>query len=347
MKKIFILLISIILCGCQSHISLDSNLSNLGYSEEEIEIILSLEENDRSKFYEAYDNKYKNILLNKDFNIDYLDKYLMYYKDFDADELIYLVNNNIINNNNKQSIKFLSSQKYFVITNIKKYLEYQEEITDVNQLISYVNTKAYRKEYEEYELTDISKDILMLANKRYFLSDYVPDDLVDVGNNYGVAGKNQKLREACYNAFVDMCNDASKDNIVLFITSAYRPYKTQVKLFNSYLNVDNINVVDTYSSRPGYSDHQTGLAIDILSPGYNLDTFVSSNASKWLNENAYKYGFILRYPKDKTILTGYTYEPWHYRYVGEDVAKLIYEHDICFEEYYAFYEEYLNNKEEK
>ena len=89
---------------------------------------------------------------------------------------------------------------------------------------------------------------------------------------------------------------------------------------------------DTYSARPGSSEHQTGLAVDINAAD---DWFNNTKEAKWLANNAYKYGFILRYPKGKEYITGYQYESWHYRYVGEKVAKYIYEHDITYEEYYA------------
>ena len=89
--------------------------------------------------------------------------------------------------------------------------------------------------------------------------------------------------------------------------------------------------------RAGYSEHQTGLALDIVTYGASMDTFENTDEFKWLSDNAYKYGFILRYPKGKEKLTGYSYESWHYRYVGKDVAKKIHDLDITYDEYYAYY----------
>ena len=91
---------------------------------------------------------------------------------------------------------------------------------------------------------------------------------------------------------------------------------------------------DTYSARAGTSEHQTGLATDVNSVS---TSFENSSAFKWLEKNSYKYGFILRYPKGKEHITGYMYEPWHYRYVGSEVAKVIKEKNITYEEYYATY----------
>ena len=134
-----------------------------------------------------------------------------------------------------------------------------------------------------------------------------------------------------------MYEAARKDKINIYITSAFRDYDYQVQLYNQYLLQESKEVVDTYSSRPGFSDHQTGLACDILSAGYNLDTFEESKACEWLKENADKYGFVLRYPEDKEDITGYMYESWHYRYVGESAAKYIKENNLTYDEYYAYF----------
>ena len=94
---------------------------------------------------------------------------------------------------------------------------------------------------------------------------------------------------------------------------------------------------NTVSAKPGFSEHQTGLALDIIEKGGQMSEFENSKAYPWLKENAYKYGFILRYPKDKTYLTGYAFESWHYRFLGKDLAKKVYDEGITYDEYYAFY----------
>ena len=99
----------------------------------------------------------------------------------------------------------------------------------------------------------------------------------------------------------------------------------------------NIKEADLSTARAGFSEHQTGLAIDILTYNVTLSNFEETDAFKWLSSNAYKYGFILRYPKGKEDITGYEYESWHYRYVGVEIATQIFEEDITFDEYYAYY----------
>ena len=152
---------------------------------------------------------------------------------------------------------------------------------------------------------------------------------------------NQELFDNATEAFNNMQKDAQKDGISLNIVSRYRSYDVQDYLYKCYREKN--SDVDTFSAKPGYSEHQTGLAFDIN--GENPETssnykFEGTKQYKWLRKNAYKYGFILRYPKDKKDITGYKFEPWHYRYVGKEIAQYIYDNDISYEEYYV---QFLND----
>ena len=147
-----------------------------------------------------------------------------------------------------------------------------------------------------------------------------------------------KLKKEAYRAFKKMYKDAEEEELYLYISSPYRSYSRQKTLYTNYSNIDGTKEADKYSARPGYSEHQTGLAFDLgTASNHNINDFASSNEFEWVNKNAYKYGFILRYPYGKTYITGYIYEPWHYRYVGIDVATYIYKNNITFEEYYAYF----------
>ena len=142
------------------------------------------------------------------------------------------------------------------------------------------------------------------------------------------------MRKEAAEAFMKMVDGAMLDNIILKNSSAYRSYDYQVNLYDKYVKRDGKEKADIYSARPGYSEHQTGLCADINTIN---SSFANTKEAKWLAKNAYKYGFILRFPKDKEDVTGYKYEPWHYRYVGIKVAKIIYEENLTLEEYYAYY----------
>lgn len=185
---------------------------------------------------------------------------------------------------------------------------------------------------------------LILANKQNPLSpDHSPEDLVTVSVPTTRA---MELRASAARALEAMFAEMAADGVTdVSITSAYRSYSYQEMLFLRYIEQEMANglseseaiaLVETYSSRPGYSEHQTGLCVDFWTStmtDLTNEQFEGTDASKWLMENAWKFGFILRYPSDKTATTGYTYESWHYRFVGIDAATEISRNGWCFEEY--------------
>ena len=133
-----------------------------------------------------------------------------------------------------------------------------------------------------------------------------------------------------------MFKDAKKDGHTLFAQSGYRSYQRQTDIFNSNVSKYGRAKAETFSAPPGSSEHQTGLAMDLSSKGTGyalVEKFATLPEGKWIAKNSWKYGFIIRYPKDKTHITKYTYEPWHVRYVGKDAAKGIYERALALEEY--------------
>lgn len=134
-----------------------------------------------------------------------------------------------------------------------------------------------------------------------------------------------------------MFADAKKEGISLWVKSGYRSYIDQRIIYNDYVARDGADAADRYSARPGHSEHQTGLAFDLnsLSP-----SFADTAEGMWLAQNCHKYGFIIRYPKDKEHITGYMYEPWHVRYLGVENATLVYESGLCLEEYLGITSEY-------
>lgn len=184
--------------------------------------------------------------------------------------------------------------------------------------------------------------VLVLANKANALpSDYEPNDLVyckDLGIT--VVGINGQLRKVAAEALKEMCDAAKEDGVDVFLGSGYRSYKNQYNLWHSYAEKDGAEGADEYSARAGYSEHQTGLCFDPAQgdgglDGYNYcKKFEETQMGKWLLENSWKYGFILRYPLNKEGITGYVYEPWHYRYIGKKWAKYVHDAgpDMTYEE---------------
>ena len=132
---------------------------------------------------------------------------------------------------------------------------------------------------------------------------------------------------------------ASNDGLNIYVVSGFRSYWDQNYIYNNYVAWDGQYNADTYSARPGHSEHQTGLAFDL---NWVSDEFEYTSEGIWLNNNAYKYGFILRYPKGKTYETGYIYEPWHYRYVGTDLSYKLFNNGnwITIENYFGINSQY-------
>lgn len=214
----------------------------------------------------------------------------------------------------------------------KKYSENNPNLSEV-EIITRVNLNL---DFPFYTNTQKAKNIntnLVLVNKYNYLDqDYIPNNLIKVKNN--VSGERFLVEEAV-NKFYEMCNAIEKENLQIRIISAYRSYNYQKVLYDTYVSKDGLDKADTYSARPGYSEHQTGLVIDIDNNKTNYENFESTEEFIWMKNNSYKYGYILRYPKDKEEITGYTYEAWHYRYVGVEVAKILHESNLTLDEYIA------------
>ncbi|MDO4926970.1 MAG: D-alanyl-D-alanine carboxypeptidase family protein [Turicibacter sp.] len=226
------------------------------------------------------------------------------------------------------------------------------DINKYNQLISSGKSPSYALNYVLHPnvKTNFYKDIRVLkdpsslttlVNKNFRLpSNYVPADLVllDVPlyNNSPSNLANYMRSEAAV-ALKNMFNTAqSEKGYKLVARSGYRSYKTQETLYNNYVSTKGQVWADTYSARPGHSEHQTGLAIDITSPTVNnslSDSFGTTAEGKWVAQNAHRFGYILRYPQGRQSEVGYEYEPWHLRYVGVEIATEIYNSGLIYEDY--------------
>lgn len=186
---------------------------------------------------------------------------------------------------------------------------------------------------------DEKAGLFILVNKEHPLDkDYKPypiSHLENVAKNR-LSSDQFMIKEAA-EAFDAMTNDAKNiDKIEIVATTAFRTYDRQKQLYDSYVANHGEAQATRFSAKPGSSEHQTGLAVDVTTPSINYELsqdFEVTKAFKWLSENAYKYGFILRFPKGKEEITGYMYEPWHYRYVGLNAAKEITLKEITFEEF--------------
>ncbi|MDD7403822.1 MAG: D-alanyl-D-alanine carboxypeptidase family protein [Butyribacter sp.] len=180
----------------------------------------------------------------------------------------------------------------------------------------------------------------VLVNREYPISkDYIPADLVVPNVPFSFYGIYEKsyVRQRAATALEDLFGAAKESGYTLKLVSAYRSYDRQKQIYNNNVSKRGVKKTDKVSAMPGTSEHQTGLAIDVSCSAVGCtieESFGNTDEGKWLKKNCYKYGFIIRYPKNKTDITGYSYEPWHIRYVGKNLAKHLVKNKITLEEYY-------------
>lgn len=185
-----------------------------------------------------------------------------------------------------------------------------------------------------YQIKDIKtpSKLDVLVNKNNRLSPmYIPIDLEEVSTK--VAYDQKFLRHDARIAFEKLSFDALELGYHIVCVSAYRDYEYQKDLYKHYVDTKGLEYADKCSARPGHSEHQTGLSLDVMGSNMDYNLFLHSVEYDWMSKNAHKYGFILRYPEGKEHITGFKYEPWHYRYVGKELAKIMYENNLTLEEY--------------
>ncbi len=334
------------------------DLTKLGYSEVASNRILFSK--NKQKVMSIGENKTLNLAFESD---DFNEKYFQNYakiKYIEQDHLIQNINqllkvgysnqdiNIILSHGTSESVEAFAkrdkvhyleeffSYDFAKLENYDRYVQYSDETgEDELETIIYVNLDNDQVDYDYSEL--VSKFSLdMLVNKHHRLDEnFAPSDLTVIEEEYASEADMQCSRLAL-NAFKEMYRAAEAEGYQLVINSAYRSYQDQVDLVNFYFDAYGQEYVDKYVAKPGYSEHQTGLAFDIGSR--NSRTFANSKEFVWMKDNAYKYGFIMRFDERYEDLTGFRKEPWHYRYVGKDIAKYVYEHNnMSLEEYYVLF----------
>jgi len=316
----------------------DENFIEIGYQNDEIKFIQSLddEQKDRILNQDKIENIIKHYTIENYTNftlLGYSDSEITQILDFDTPIQEYLLAHDYL-----EDIFDWLNMENFVFNYIDRYQVYQIKYPELSfeTILERVNTNRDYPYYSNIQLSDVSLDKQVLVNKYFALSkDFIPSDMISV-SPYG----NVKMVREAAEAFIELCNQAKKDGYTIMGISGYRSYETQKNLYNRYLQKDPQSVVDSYSARAGHSEHQTGLAIDVSSNNPDILTFEMSSSFKWMKDNAHLYGFIIRYQKGKEDITGYKYEPWHYRYVGKEIATLLYQSGMTFDEYVAI--NYLN-----
>jgi D-alanyl-D-alanine carboxypeptidase len=206
-------------------------------------------------------------------------------------------------------------------------------------LASGETTKTSTGVYLEHSLTEPSSPWVVVNKHSPLPIEYSPKLIVpNVPLTMDSATENMKLSSEIKTSIERLFEQAGKQGIKLRLGSGYRSADTQETLYESYVSEQGQPQADKYSARPGYSEHQTGLAADIVSNDnycYLQECWANTPEGKWLASNAHKFGYIVRYLKGKQSITGYNYEPWHIRFVGVDTATKIYNSGKTMEEYFG------------
>jgi LAS superfamily LD-carboxypeptidase LdcB len=305
----------------------------LGYRQSEIEVILVQEDAIKDEILQQpyRPNIIKHLTLEHYsdlIELGYLDEETDVLLDLEEDKLRFILDHD----RNEYILNWIQMET-FIPSRYQRYLDVlnKDSKLDNVQLFEWVNTDRDRSYYTEIQASNPMLGTLVLVNKYHALdSDFVPSELQSIAPY----GQVKLIREAA-EAFKKLASDAQDAGYTIVGISGYRSYQTQATLYQRYVNKDGWKVADNYSARAGHSEHQTGLAIDVASNDPNILTFEQSRAFGWMFEHAHEYGFILRYPSGKEQITGYQYEPWHYRYVGIEVANDIKKSGMTFDEYAA------------
>lgn len=366
-KKVLILIIIIILILSLVYILLPKNY---GYKKETIEVFkennLYEQIKDKKIYSKTLEEAINQNSFNKEYFLEYLDIKYIDDKDFisNINKLLNLgysskdINaiynkipdsvNIIIDSKYNKDIINIMNLSYFRIDNLKRYLDYDimevKSIYDISNIkkdfnyedvVTYVNANLDKEYYSSDNLIsneDASK-IDVLVNKYHKLDEnYEPSDLTIIDSKY--ASGTQKLRKEAQIKFEEMASDMAKENLKIYAGSTYRSYTYQKGLYDRYVKKDGFAAAETYSARSGYSEHQLGLAVDIVNGKWD---YLSENDKEYdyLVKNSYKYGFILRYPRGSEYVTGYMFEDWHFRYLGVELATKVFNSGLTYDEYIA------------
>ena len=221
-----------------------------------------------------------------------------------------------------------------LIEDLPQYIQSGLEPVEAVMNISYSIIDSRNSSDRKYVLEDPSNTALLIKKGFSISKDYVPENLVEV--NIPTATTNNKMRSDAAKALETMYEDAKKEGLTLAVNSAYRSYEEQQKIYDEYFRIYDEVTAASLVAVPGTSEHQLGLSVDLTSQSVidgQYGVFGSTPEYQWVIKNAYKYGFILRYPSDKIDITGIANEPWHYRYVGVKLATKLYEEGLTLEEY--------------
>lgn len=238
-------------------------------------------------------------------------------------------------------------------SNTSTYEYYYNEQEDEEDSLLPEDLNSILTDNQTVPLDTIPSSKTVLVNRKYLLpSSYVPVNLVEpnVRFSFSYSSDKRKMRKVAADALERLFQAGEKDGVILYGVSGYRSYARQKQIYDQNVATRGEEATNAVSAKPGSSEHQTGLTIDVSakSVSYRLDqSFGDTKEGKWLANHAHLHGFIIRYPYGKEKITGYSYEPWHIRFVGKTVASYLYENELTLEEYYGVADSMQEDAEEE
>ena len=265
--------------------------------------------------------------------LDYTLEEINYFREYlDEDDIVLLANKE----HQADLIKFIGAPN-FCLNRLERYQNKFNDVEDHHRSVVLINLHADIEHYSETITVSNPNDLDVLVNKFYRLpADFTPE-LVNMRPNL-IQRTGLQLRTEANDAFIRLTDAAREyNNYRIIAFSAFRSYQRQAEIYNNFVRTRGQEEADLVSARPGHSEHQTGLSLDVTRQIGRYDDFDETPEYRWLANNAHRFGFIIRYPKNTTYITGYIYEPWHIRYIGVEIATIIFNEGITLEEYFVIH----------
>ena len=240
----------------------------------------------------------------------------------------------------------ISSIDYYLPTLKSRYKQYKTNHPNLSNedVVTHINMNLDYNFYEYSTIQERPDSLNALVNKYYRLTDtYKPETLLYINDGYttntdpAYRYRKQEMSQVIYEDFVALRDRCRKKGISFYVVSGYRSTDNQIKSYNHMVKINGISEADKTCSRPGHSEHTLGIACDVALDSYSFMDILKHPDYKWFESILADYGFIIRYPDGKENLTGYSYEPWHLRYLGKDLAKKVVKSHLTYDEYYARY----------
>ena len=326
--------------------SIETNkLKTLGYDKEAIAAIREQKLAKTLIEHEWYSDYLASCIKSNTVNTDYLELYTVIEGEKYLDNTDFLMVGRLRDKGYEED-QILNLYKNLRFVELTPLLQYDYQLIEQNYIDdclehpdnsrqSFELSGSYYTPYENTHAADPTS-VSMLVNKSWYLSDhYEPADLTPLSVHAGASGT-QLAKEAA-DAMEEWAAAGQAMGVAFYATSSYRSYDAQSQLYEVYVFNHGQQQADRESARPGYSEHQTGLTVDVAATGDESKEFGDTSAFIWASANCMDYGWILRYPENKEEITGYEYESWHFRYVGKDLAKALYKTGMTYDEFWSLY----------